>query len=134
MLPLGQWNPGESLLLLSVEHPVSLFRLQHGLVARLSILLSETSILQQQLLCLSFCLRQASCSSSCFCAVQMARTTRSTQAGRRLAFLEERAAAVWLCAFTVSFYVRLRTFFLTEYFGLFFPVFLLCFFQAFFFE
>lgn len=59
----------------------------------------------------SFCLRWASCDSSCSCAAQVHCTARSSQTGRSLAFLEEKDASAWLCAFTVKLYVQLRTIF-----------------------
>lgn len=65
----------------------------------------------------SFCLRWASCNSSWFCTAQMRCTVRNSQIGRSLAFLEEKDASVWLCAFIVVHAVKNNFFLKLSIFG-----------------
>lgn len=75
--------------LLSIKHPVLLFCLQHRPVARLLALLEASSIATADVFVLLRCVMR-------ICYV-----------GRSLAFLEEKDASLWLCAFTVKLYVEL---------------------------
>lgn len=83
------WNRGEKLLLLSVNHPVQLFCLQHRPAAGPLVLLEASSLATADGFVLLKCV------------------VRIFYAGRRLAFLEEKDASLWLCAFTVKLYVEL---------------------------